>query len=158
MKSQRYVLYLCVPAAVRVSSVFKCVIDDVWFTLVVFDVSITGLSPPTSTLLFDLHQSGPDHAAFVYFQRHFPFLFVALTRAQPLSPSLTLSLCAGLNIFCSGTTCVSGTKCKWCSTSVHLHFGLKLFFIFIFFRRICFLLHLSKNISPAPDSLVHFRH
>ena len=64
-----------------------------WFTLVLFDVSITGLSPPTSTLLFDLHQSGPDHPAFVYFQRHFSFLRVSLTPAHPLSLSLSLGVC-----------------------------------------------------------------
>lgn len=64
-----------------------------WFTLVLFDVSIRGLSPPTSALLFDLHQSGPDHSAFVYFQRHFSFLLVSLTPAHPLSLSLRLCVC-----------------------------------------------------------------
>lgn len=63
---------------------------DMWFTLVLFDVSIRGLSPPTSTLLFDLHQSGPDHSAFVYFQRHFSFLLVSPT---PATFPVTHSLC-----------------------------------------------------------------
>lgn len=57
---------------------------DMWFTLVLFDVFIRGPFPPTSTQLFDLHQSDPDHSAFVYFQRHFSFCFSA--------PPLTLSL------------------------------------------------------------------
>lgn len=59
-----------------------------WFTIVLFDVSIRGLSPPTLTLLFDLHQSGPDHSAFVYIQRHVSFLLVS---PNPCSPTLPVT-------------------------------------------------------------------
>lgn len=61
---------------------------DMWFTLVLFDVSIRGLSPPTSTLLFDLRQSGPDHTVFVYFQRHFSF---SPCFSNPHSPVLAVT-------------------------------------------------------------------
>lgn len=97
-----------------------------WFTLVVFDVSIRGLPPSfppsTSTLLFDLHQSGPDHPAFVYFQRHFSFLLVSLTPAHPLlllwlHVCICVSVCAGLTVLCShGQT----QKGPGCFTSVRL--------------------------------------
>lgn len=64
-----------------------------WYILAVFDVSIRGLSPSNSTLPFDLHQSGPDHSAFVYFQRHFPLLRVSPTRAPPRSRCHTRCVC-----------------------------------------------------------------
>lgn len=84
----------CAVAGLPVVCVYVCVcLCDMWFALVLFDVSIRVLSPPTSALLFDLHQSGPDHSAIVYFQRHFSFLLVSLTPAH----SLSLSLCVRLH-------------------------------------------------------------
>lgn len=91
-------------------------------TLVLFDVSIRGLSPSISTLLFDLCQSAPDHSAFVYFQRYFWFLHASLTLAHPLSPSHLLCVCVsvcecwyniryGLNMFCSYQQMCVRIKC-----------------------------------------------
>lgn len=92
------ILMLCVHLQSIIAPLRMCVCvcmcekcpADMWFMLVLFDVFIRGLSPPTSTQLFDLHQSDPDHSAFVYFQRHFSFCF----SAHPLA--LSLSLCERL--------------------------------------------------------------
>lgn len=121
---KHYCLYLCVRA--------------MWFTLVLFDVSIRGLSPPTSTLLFDLHQSGPDHSVFVYFQRHFSFLHVSLTPAHPLPLSLLLCVCAcaGLNGFCSLCRCVL-VKCKKVKDVLHLY-GNSVFWALFTFQEFSF--------------------
>lgn len=71
---------------------------DMWLTLVLFDVSIRGLSPPTSTLLFDLQQSGPDHSVFVYFQRHSSF---SPCFSNPPSPVLAVTHCVRVRL-CDG--------------------------------------------------------
>lgn len=120
-----------------------------WFTLVVFDVSIRGLPPSTSTLLFDLHQSGPDHSAFVYFQRHFSFLLVSVTPAHPLSLTVATlvacvcaRVCAGLSVFCShGQT----QKRPACFTSVWLLCAWSFLSSFSFFFSFFFPLNKSEE-------------
>ncbi len=141
------VLYVCVCAWGQA---------DMWFTLAVFDVSIGGLSPPTSALLFDLHQSGPDHSAFVYFQRHFSFLLVSLTPAHPLSLSLSLCVyvCVCVQVRMSFVLCADVCQSKMqksqgCFTSVWL--SCRLGCISFFFSGISFLLNLRKNITYTLD-------
>lgn len=115
-----------------------------WFTLVLFDVSIRGLSPPTPTLLFDLHQSGPDHSAFVYFQRHFSFLHVSLT---PHSRTLCVT-CA--RCIC---VCVCRFQCLLFSEQMFVRMRRSksrgvLPLDFLHYAFLLFL-HLSRNITSA---------
>lgn len=110
-----------------------------WFTLVLFDVSIRGLSPPTPTLLFDLHQSGPDHSAFVYFQRHFSFLHVSLT---PHSHTVCH--------FCSMYECVCRFQCLLFSEQMFVRMRRRgvLPLDFLHYAFLLFL-HLSRNLTSA---------
>jgi len=114
--------FVCICNALLPECVCTWCQADMCFTLVLFDVSIRGLSPPTSTLLFDLHQSGPDHSAFVYFQRHFSFFLVSLTPTYPFS--LSLKLCVCVQVWMSFVL--------WADVCLNNLFIYKFFFLFLF--------------------------
>ena len=118
---------------------------NMWFTLVLFDVSITGLPPPTSTLLFDLHQSGPDHSCLCLLSKT---LFISLCFSNPRSPTLAVTLarrvfvcvcvcaCRFECLLFSEQMCV-GIKCRKVKGVLHLR-GCPLLWVLFRLSGMCF--------------------